>query len=345
VFKQHAVTLDATAERARVAETLLRSAGRLIMGHNEREIVLGICQTLTQISPRIVVAWTWFGPKDTATIAPQVCAGIGAEYARRLVIHRNLLTERGPAFRALEGERSSPFKVSPMSPFGPWRQAALEHGVRSALALPLPSTLEHTGGIFVLYADVADYFEAVGVGLFEAVAELLGSVLTLAGERQELEHAAYHDALTGLLNRHAAPMIGRRLRRETGFAPPASVVLLDLDHFKQLNDTHGHAAGDAVLVACAGSLRKTLRKGDEALRWGGEEFLVTLPGSGRADAVRVADKLRCAIAAIDGATPVTCSLGVAELALNEPLTDAVARADGALYRAKSEGRNRVAAAD
>ncbi len=336
--------MDAPAERAHIAETLLRSAGRLIVGHNEREIVLGICETLTRVSPRIVITWTWFGRKDTPTIVPQVCAGTAAEYARRLVIQRNPLTERGPAFRALEGDRSAPFKISPLSPFGPWRQAALEHGVRSTLALPLPSTLQHIGGLVVLYADVADYFETVGVGLFEAVADLLGSVLTLAGERQELEHAAYHDALTGLLNRHAAPMVGRRLRRETTFAPPASVVLLDLDHFKQLNDTHGHAAGDQVLQACATSLRTTLRRGDEALRWGGEEFLVTLPGSGLADALRVAEKLRAAVAGIDGPAPVSCSLGVAELALNEPLTDAVARADAALYRAKSDGRNRVAAA-
>jgi diguanylate cyclase (GGDEF)-like protein len=344
VFKQTATALDSPSERGRIAEILLRSAGRLIVGHNEREIVRGICETLTQASPHLVMAWTWFGRKDTPTIAPQVCAGAAADYARRLVISRNLLTERGPAFRALDGQRSSPFKVSPLSPFGPWRQAAMEHGVRTALALPLPSPQAHTGGLFVLYADVPDYFEDVGVGLFEAVAELLSSVLTLAGERHELEHAAHHDALTGLLNRHAAPMVGRRLLRETAFAPPACVLLLDLDHFKRLNDTHGHAAGDAVLKACAASLKQTLRRGDEALRWGGEEFLVTLPGSGLADAMGVAEKLRASVSGMGGPAPVTCSMGVAELAVGEALPEAVARADLALYRAKSEGRDRVMAA-
>ncbi len=332
---------DPDAERARIAQTLLRSAGRLILGRREREIVAGICDELTRITPHIRLAWTWFGPDDAAAIAPQVCAGPAADYAHRLVIRRNPLTERGPAYRALKGQPVEPFQVSPRSLYGPWRQVAIEHGVRNALALTLPSGLAGTGGLFVLYADLPDYFERVGVSLFESLADLFGSVLTLAAERQALERTAYHDALTGLLNRHALPLVERRVHRETGFAPPVALLLVDLDHFKRLNDCRGHAGGDQVLQAAAQALRSGLRRGDEALRWGGEEFLLCLPGSTLADAARVAEKLRLAVAALEAGGAVTCSIGVAELAPQEALADAVTRADAALYRAKAEGRNRV----
>ncbi len=335
---------DAGLERARIAETLLRSAGRLILDRSEDEIVAGVCDMLTRISPHIRLAWTWFGLTSTEYIVPQVCAGPAREYARKLVIRRNLITAHGPAFRALEGHGAEPFNVSALSLYGPWRQAAADHGVRNALALPLPSGLQGSGGIFVLYADTADYFTQVGVGLFEALAELFGSVLTLAAERQELQHVAYTDALTGLLNRHAQALVERRLRRDQAMRPPASVLLLDLDHFKQVNDSLGHAAGDSVLRTAAQTLRRALRRGDDALRWGGEEFLVVLPGTRLADAVAVAEKLRVVLDGMAAPSHVTASVGVAEMGTEESLTDAVARADRALYGAKAEGRNCVRAA-
>ena len=336
---------DAGTERARIAETLLRSAGRLMLDRNEHEIVAGVCDMLTRTSPHIRLAWTWFGLTSTEYIVPQVCAGPAREYARKLVIRRNLLTTHGPAFRALEGHAAEPFNVSALSPYGPWRQAAAEYGVRNALALPLPSGLQSSGGIFVLYADTPDYFSDVGVGLFEALAELFGSVLTLAAERQELEQTAYTDALTGLLNRHAQPLVERRLRRDTAFKPRGSVLLMDLDHFKRINDAQGHAGGDRVLQAAAHAVRHTLRRGDDALRWGGEEFMVVLPGTPLADALAVAEKLRRVMADMEAPNQVCCSIGVAELGAQESLTEALVRADRALYRAKDEGRNCVRAAE
>jgi diguanylate cyclase (GGDEF)-like protein len=119
------------------------------------------------------------------------------------------------------------------------------------------------------------------------------------------------------------------------------VLLGDLDRFKLINDHHGHARGDAVLVDVAYALRKQLRAFDLAYRIGGEEFLILLPGASREDAVLLAERLREAIAAEPYAgVEVTISLGVATTD-GESLTDAMVRADDALYAAKAAGRNCV----
>jgi len=332
---------DPAAERASLAATLLRSAGRLMMGRDERSIVAAVCRTLTQASPHIPVAWTWFGPVDAEYIVPEICLGRAADYARTLVIRRNLHKPRDPGPISLDGIAQDPFLVPPASLYGPWRQAAERHGIRHALALPLPSGLAGTGGIFVVYADRPDYFTAVGVTLFEAVAEVLGSVLTLSAERKELELAQYHDELTGLLNRNAQALVERRLQRDAELSAKTSVLLLDLDHFRQVNHQRGDSGGDQALRAVAKTLRRSLRRGEEALRWGGGQFLVLLPGAPRADAVRVAEKLRRSVMEACTSIGLTCSIGVAELVAQESLLDAVTRAGAALVAAKEAGRNRV----
>ncbi len=338
------VVFDPAAERAGIATTLLRSAGRLIMGRDERSIVAAVCRTLTQATPHIPVAWTWFGPVDTEYIVPDICAGRAADYARTLVIRRTLHKPRDPCPISLPELAPDPFQVPPAALYGPWRQAAERHGIRHALALPLPSGLAGNGGLFVIYADRPDYFGAVGVTLFEALAEVLGSVLTLAAERKELEQATYHDELTGLLNRQAQPLVERRLRRDAELSAKTSVLLLDLDHFQHINHQRGPDAGDQALRAVAKTLRRSLRRGEEALRWGGGDFLVLLPGAPRADALRVAEKLRRAVMDACASIGLTCSVGVAELVPHETLLDGVTRAGAALVAAKEAGRNRVAAA-
>jgi diguanylate cyclase (GGDEF)-like protein len=332
---------DPVAERAGIATTLLRSAGRLMMGRDERSVVAAVCRALTQASPHIPVAWTWFGPVDAEYIVPDVCVGRAADYARTLVIRRKLHPPRDPCPISLDGMPQDPFHVPPASLYGPWRQAAERHGIRHALALPLPSGLAGTGGIFVVYADRPDYFSTVGVTLFEALAEVLGSVLTLSAERKELEHADYHDELTGLLNRNAQALVERRLQRDAELCAKTSVLLLDLDHFRQVDDQRGHGSSDQALRAVAKTLRRSLRRGEEALRWGNGEFLVLLPGAARADALRVAEKLRRAVMDACASLGLTCSIGVAELTAQESLLDAVTRAGAALVAAQEAGRNRV----
>jgi diguanylate cyclase (GGDEF)-like protein len=333
---------DPAAERARVTTTLLRSAGRLMMGRDERSVVTAVCRTLTQATPHIPVVWTWFGEADAEYIVPEICVGRAADYARTLVIRRNLHNDPCPI--TIDGKRPDPFRVPPAALYGPWRQAAERHGIRHALSLRLPSGVAGTGGIFVVYADRPDYFATVGVALFEGIAEVLGSVLTLSAERKELEHADYRDELTGLLNRSAQPLVERRLQREAELSPKTSVLLLDLDRFGQLDAQRGAGSGDQALRAVAKTLRRSLRRGEEALRWGAGEFLVLLPGAPRADALRVAEKLRRAVVEACSSIGLTCSIGVAELAPPESLLDTVTRAGAALVAARGAGHNRVQAA-
>ena len=332
---------DPEREKMRIAEMLLKRSAKLILGRSELEIIRGVCQAIVDITPHVRLAWTWFGPTDTPTIAPQVFAGPAAAYAQALQIQHNPLTQRGPAFGTLKGKAVGPFSIFKLSPYGPWREAAKKHGIRHVLALPISSTFNGYSGIFVLYADRDGYFDAVGVSLFVGLAELFGSPMTVAAERQELQRTAYHDALTGLLNRHALDLVNRRVYRSSLFEPVSSILLLDLDHFKSINDRLGHDGGDKALQAVAAVLRDTLRRGDEIIRWGGEEFLVCLPQTPLADATRVAEKLRCAVEGITTPEPVTVSIGACEIPPVQHLTDAVARADQALRDAKSTGRNRV----
>lgn len=332
---------DPSNERAVIAETLLASAARLMNARSELETVQGICNALCSASPHIRLAWTWFGERDTQSIHPQAYAGAASAYAAQLVIHRNALTEIGPAFRTLNGDNASDYSVSRFSVFGPWREMAQQHGVRSVLAVPLRSDFSGMSGIFVVYANQDDYFKQVGEGLFLALGALLTSVLTASAERVELERAVNHDALTGVLNRHALPVVERRMARNSLFDPRSFVLLIDLDHFKAINDTHGHAVGDEVLRRTARALRDTLRREDSLLRWGGEEFLVCLLHISRDDAVLVAEKLRHAIAGITEPVAVTASIGIAEVRAQQPLDVAIHFADKALFAAKAAGRNRV----
>jgi two-component system, cell cycle response regulator len=163
---------------------------------------------------------------------------------------------------------------------------------------------------------------------------------------------AVTDPLTGLHNRR---YISSRLRQAMDSAnnggAPVSLLLADIDHFKSINDTHGHEAGDIVLRDFAARLLTGLRALDLAARYGGEEFVVVMPGAGMAEAQIAAERLRSSVASAgfalrDGARiPVTVSIGVAQARRGESLDGLLRRADEALYAAKNAGRNQVQAAD
>lgn len=164
----------------------------------------------------------------------------------------------------------------------------------------------------------------------------------------ELQRSATHDPLTGLLNRGAIfHRLERELARAASGGGAVAVLLLDIDHFKRVNDRHGHAAGDSVLRDVAAGLRDALGPRERVGRYGGEEFLVVVP-AGAARAAALAETLRQAVerrevATDAGSVAVTISIGVATADAGRPGdADAlVARADAALYRAKERGRNRV----
>ena len=215
---------------------------------------------------------------------------------------------------------------------------------------------------------------------------LLGSYV--GGLRTRLEHrnaelgdamaklraVASHDELTGVHNRrHLLGVLDKEKERADRFGQTFSVALIDLDHFKQVNDTRGHAAGDDVLRGFAGRMLGFSRKmdwvgrgepgksargaaaaGDDIPasafgRYGGEEFLLVMPQTSQAGAVRAIERLRARTSSepfdtVAGPVPVTFSAGVAEYLRGEAVSETLARADGALYEAKANGRNRTEAA-
>jgi diguanylate cyclase (GGDEF)-like protein len=177
-------------------------------------------------------------------------------------------------------------------------------------------------------------------------------------QRAELKQAvdrirqmATRDELTGLVNRrHMQELLEQERQRSLRRGLPLCVALIDVDHFKRINDEHGHAAGDAVLRALAELGAAQLRASDVLARWGGEEFVVMLPDTVLATAGAGVDRLRERLAGgvLCDALPalrVSFSAGIAQFDGEEPIARTLERADRALYAAKAQGRNRVITAD
>ena len=161
----------------------------------------------------------------------------------------------------------------------------------------------------------------------------------------ELTRLAVTDPLTGLWNRrHTAELLAADLLQSERHGQTLSLLMIDIDHFKAINDTHGHQTGDRVLIEVARRLLDNVRATDVIGRWGGEEFVVLLRFCGRDDALATAEKLRRRISdtPVTVAGPVTVSIGASELCPGDDISTWLSRADAALYEAKRSGRNAVA---
>jgi diguanylate cyclase (GGDEF)-like protein len=165
---------------------------------------------------------------------------------------------------------------------------------------------------------------------------------------QKLVDMATHDHLTSLFNRREAyRKLGEELAISLQSQQPLSLLLIDLDHFKRVNDTHGHSAGDIVLQSVADAMRQCIGLDGFCCRYGGEEFLVVLPGASFETAIAVAEKLRLQIEKLEmPVSPgtllrITASIGVATLKEGETVDQLVSQADSAMYQAKKMGRNRI----
>lgn len=181
--------------------------------------------------------------------------------------------------------------------------------------------------------------------------ELRQSQEQMAGANMKLVEQATRDALTGLLNRRQIHSIASyehdRLQLQD---ERMSLILCDIDFFKDVNDELGHDCGDVVLRDVAKRLEESVRKHDHVGRWGGEEFLIVLPGTGTHGAQTVAEKVRrsmarATLACEQAHTQITMTFGVTECARSTPLKDAIRRADQALLRGKRDGRDRVVVDD
>jgi len=175
-----------------------------------------------------------------------------------------------------------------------------------------------------------------------------GSFGALESAIERIKHGVSHDGMTNLLNRSALEMILREAlaRQQRGLCKHLSILILDIDHFKSVNDTYGHNAGDEVIVNLGSVAQSCLRESDYLGRWGGEEFVVLLLDTPRDTALRVAERIRATVAEkMKSPRQITVSVGCC-VANGEPdIRTLVERADKALYAAKRGGRNRVELAD
>jgi diguanylate cyclase (GGDEF)-like protein len=245
----------------------------------------------------------------------------------------------------------------------PTRRIVLEGG-RSNLTCPLIIENRPIGFLFFTSKEKNTYKD-VHKAAFHQIASHVSIVidqsrtyqkivehnLQLTKDSEKFEAAANHDHLTGILNRGAIiAVLGRTMTERRQSGKSVGVIMADIDHFKRINDTLGHPAGDAALVEFTRRITTSLRTGDQLGRYGGEEFLIVAPGTTREAVKNVAERLRGKITASpfkfgDKKRDITASFGAAiSTDINDTVDNVIAAADRALYTAKSTGRNRVVVA-
>jgi two-component system cell cycle response regulator len=238
-----------------------------------------------------------------------------------------------------------------------WQREGTNVSVRSVMALPFPIDSESMGVFLLRRTSEEPKFNAADVEFASTVVrtgvaaiQRAHAIETARADNSRLETLAHTDHLTQLVNRRALTIrLVTEMERVRRYNAPLSMLLIDLDHFKLVNDTYGHIAGDSVLATVATLLQRAVRAVDLVARYGGEEFVVVLPETGRQGATAFAERIRDKIAKHGFAIGepalihVTASIGVAtypSLRLDS-VEDLFRAADVALYRAKGNGRNLV----
>jgi diguanylate cyclase (GGDEF)-like protein len=222
------------------------------------------------------------------------------------------------------------------------------YGLRDVIAAPLATDGEVIGAI-VLSRRVADPWPATARRLLNGAAREASMALSRAYSHRAAEARASTDALTGLPNRRYFDEFCGLLARRRRADDAVGVLMIDIDHFKRLNDRFGHATGDEVLRAVGGAIVSAVREDDVPARYGGEEFVVLLRNPTPTVATEVGERVRLAVGGLDvstfGVARVSVSVGVAVAdARDQPIESIVANADAAMYRAKRAGRDRVVTA-
>ncbi len=234
-----------------------------------------------------------------------------------------------------------PVGASPQTGRGVTLPLAPRVGVRAFLPAAIVSHRKNAAYIRVIEAGVLAL-----VALMLLTLVLTRPLLRAFRWTEEQASEARIDSLTGLANRRALEeILAAEISRTQRFAHQLAVVLLDLDRFKEINDSFGHAAGDVMLRAVSRLLTSLARQGDTVARWGGEEFVVVLPETDLAGAQRFAERLRRTIEAhAVGEMKTSASCGVATMRPEDSVAELIGAADHALYQAKSKGRNRTESA-
>ena len=329
-------TTAVQAEQARTQIELLFTMTDMLqsaLGHADANSVLratassllpgfgGALYIFNNSGDRLELSTSWQWPEATAlseTISPSDCWAI-----KRGKTHFNLVEEN-----ALCCEH--------------------QHCCVTTMEIPMMARGEIYGLLIVQRggAAAADELGQIATAA-NALADAMSLALSNLALRERLRSQALRDALTGLYNRrYMEDALERHIEQAERTQSPLSILMIDLDHFKMLNDEHGHAMGDAVLSEAASAILAAIGPSDIACRYGGEELVVLLPDCGLKEGAAKAELLRGKIERLSErhGVAISASFGVATVAETSKAKDALADADKALYRAKEEGRNRVVAA-
>ena len=320
------------AERGRFKETLQRYGETLAATHDLNALVGAVLDTAVQATRARGGRLLLYDPERGEAIEQ---ARIGTARGSRTDLPMVVAAGIG-----LEGEALSA------------HEPRVVQAPRAMLAVPI--LREHQLLGLVTTVDPEDGgFSDDDIESLAALAVQAGVAIENARLHRVVERQAVTDALTGLANRrHFYEVLGREYERSQRFGTPLSLILLDIDDFKQINDSRGHLAGDAVLHGVAATLAELIREIDMAARYGGEEFAILLPQTAQEGAALLAERLRREIASRpirfgpDEIEGITASFGVAA-GPEDSMTqiDLIASADAALYQAKRDGKNHVTVAE
>lgn len=345
--------LDATShDRARIrllhseksrTRLLYELSSALLKVTSHRHIAKALDSTLPQILDASMILLSF--PRRTVPIGYfHTTEGVGELKLKALKSHL------GTAWDVLRPD--APVAWDWINSLGNNRASSSDHRLRPASFTTAPISLgnETEGFLTFLPLRESGHDEAF-LQTFFVLADLLSVLVQNLHLKERLEQRATHDGLTRLFNRQTLiEHLDRECRRSHRYNSPVSVIMLDIDHFKKVNDQHGHQAGDEALRRMAEAITSSIREMDIAGRCGGEEFIVILPNTEHEGALAWAERLRITIEKMEVSfggknLNLTASMGVASAEGTAALTDSmIARADSALYDAKHAGRNRVVSA-
>jgi diguanylate cyclase len=320
---------------------------RILAGAStEDEVILGLLPELGErMGWEYGALWRWDAEAERLVCA-KIWTADGQHVLRFASASRQVTLGVGEGLPGRVWESRKPALVADVTVDSnfPRAEAAAEAGLHAAICLPLLSREDRLGVVEFLSSGIGQTDDRLA-DVLTSIGTQVGQHLTILRERTELmarmAEMALTDELTGLPNRRSwDDELERELARAKRHQERLSVAMVDLDHFKDFNDEHGHQAGDRLLQQAAAAWRPAVRASDFVARYGGEEFAVLLPSCPPASATDVVDRIRAA-------TPMeeTCSAGIAAWDGEESAEALISRADVALYEAKRSGRDRTVLAE
>ena len=346
-----AVLYDIT--RIKRAETSAVEARNVAETLREAGLTLSSKLDFKQISALILDLLKRVIPYDIGAFLTVEGAELKLAAIKRPADARNLIGETYPVAGSrlcnLAVQRKRPLISTITGPDDILLPLRPDKDVHSFLGVPVVFR-DHVTGLIALYNSGHRTFTEKDAQVAELFASQVAIALDNSRHVEQMERQAVTDELTGLYNRRAFALMGEReVGRARRYQRPLALIFFDIDHFKNVNDTHGHLIGDQVLRVLTELVTKTTRATDIVCRYGGEEFIVLMPEASREEGLAMAERLRQEISRMTvvttgGTLSLTVSLGVAELGPepdDEDLESLIARADRAMYQAKAAGRNTV----